>query len=192
MTTLTKTLGFGSAIAATAIGMTLTATSANAASLGAVAFSGGAEVVSDSELKFFDVKVTSVPSAPSGIFAGLGNSSVIVKNLTFSRPSGNYSAVESFLKFTNGIAFDLDAGQIESIGTRTLTDALFTGTFRTASGGVFGEGSFGTSTSGKGKNKSTSFNGAIDAEAVPEPMTILGSAAALGFGALFKKRSQKA
>ncbi len=186
MTTLTKTLGFGSAIAATAIGMTLTATSANAASLGDVAFSGGAKFVSDSELNFFDVKVTSVPSAPSGIFEGLADSSVIVKNLTFSRPSGNYSAVESFLTFTNGVAFDLDAGKIDFFGTRTLTDDPLTGTFRTASGDFFGTGSFGTSTAGS----STSFAGS--AEAVPEPMTILGSAAALGFGALFKKRSQKA
>ena len=92
--------------------------------------------------------------------------------------------------FSNGVSFTIDNSSVEAglfaFGPSFLFKlASFSGIFTDGSGSVFGTGTF-TSQGGVGTNSYS-----ISATPVPEPLTIIGSGIALGFGA-FLKRKQKA
>lgn len=195
MSTLTKkVIGLGTAtLAAATIGVGLAAAPAQAFSFtDTVAMSGNANFIgSTNEVEFSDVFVESDDVDATGIFDGLEGKEVTVKNILFTPIANtffaNYSAVDDFLTFDNGIVFDLDAGVADGFVPNSIaTEFNFTGKFFTAGGSHVGDGNFAVLSSGD----STSFNLTASTE-VPEPLTILGSGLALGFGAMFKRQRSK-
>jgi hypothetical protein len=95
--------------------------------------------------------------------------------------------------FSNGVTFDINGPFEAALFKYTFGPSLtsyfqlagFSGTFKDASGEIFATGSF-TSQGNLGTNSYS-----ISATPVPEPLTIIGSGIALGFGG-FLKRKQKA
>jgi hypothetical protein len=92
--------------------------------------------------------------------------------------------------FTNGVSFTIDGSSVEAglfaFGPSFLFKlASFSGLFTDGTGGILATGTF-TSQGGVGANSYS-----ISATPVPEPLTIIGSGIALGFGG-FLKRKQKA
>jgi hypothetical protein len=95
--------------------------------------------------------------------------------------------------FSNGITFEINSPFEAALFKYTFGPSFstyfqlagFSGTFKGASGEIFATGSF-TSQGGLGTNSYS-----ISATPVPEPLTIIGSGIALGFGG-FLKRKQKA
>jgi hypothetical protein len=95
--------------------------------------------------------------------------------------------------FSNGVTFEINSPFEAALFKYTFGPSFstyfqlagFSGTFKDASGEIFATGSF-TSQGGLGTNSYS-----ISATPVPEPLTIIGSGIALGFGG-FLKRKQKA
>jgi len=100
------------------------------------------------------------------------------------------SLSSNVIGFSNGVSFTIDSSSVEA-GLFAFSPSLlfklgkFSGIFTDGSGSVFGTGTF-TSQGGVGTNSYS-----ISAQPVPEPLTIIGSGIALGFGG-FLKRKQKA
>jgi len=179
------------AATATVASIAFTPDSAQAIGIGSVAISGTNVWGNSNTLATFNsVTVGTADVSATGVFNGLEGSSVTVKSIAFSPIVGNqatYNGIAEFLIFNNGIKFDLAAGTAEffnsSLGLAFETN--FTGKFRNDFGKTLGRGNFAILNSGQ----STTL--ALSAQAVPEPLTILGTGLALGLGGLFKSKQSK-
>jgi hypothetical protein len=133
-------------------------------------------------------------SSPAPIFETL---KLAIDSSTINGKSAyyNFGNTQTFINFgqqdlgggLKNLTFDLDAGQV----------------FRSSNGGnimefgkaLTGKFNYGSSTIATGSFSaskifnSTSFQMTLEARSVPEPLTILGTGVALGFGAMFKKRA---
>ena len=192
------------------VAFTAIAGSAEAATVhGSVSFSGlsggtttAINPLSDT-LSFLSVGVDS----GNGSFTGVGVSSI--SSLVLSRlfvtdgnnadkvtsASYSYAALPAFIKFTNGITFNLDAGSLDR--TRKAVTGLTTvfefgalsGTFVNASGSTLGLGSVVATLSSNPTLSSSSYS--LSIAAVPEPLTILGTLTAAGLGLGLKKKFEQ-
>ncbi|BAY06965.1 PEP-CTERM sorting domain-containing protein [Calothrix sp. NIES-2098] len=151
----------------------------------------------------------------TGDFFNLEDQPVTIKNLPLTLKAGEvagnkntytFNAVTSFIDFgsyslngqTKKLTFDLDAGKL----TRTIqTNGVEVGTVNNLPFGLSGKFLFGDETVATGSlSGNRSFLGSdssglttisLTTQAVPEPLTILGSATALGFGTTLKKKYGK-
>ena len=192
------------------VAFTAIAGSAEAATVhGSVSFSGlsggtttAINPLSDT-LSFLSIGVDS----GKGSFTGVGVSSI--SSLVLSRlfvtdgnnadrvtsASYSYAALPAFIKFTNGITFNLDAGSLDR--TRKAVTGLTTvfefgalsGTFVNASGSTLGLGSVVATLSSNPTLSSSSYS--LSIAAVPEPLTILGTLTAAGLGLGLKKKFEQ-
>jgi len=192
------------------VAFTAIAGSAEAATVhGSVSFSGlsggtttAINPLSDT-LSFLSIGVDS----GKGSFTGVGVSSI--SSLVLSRlfvtdgnnadkvtsASYSYAALPAFIKFTNGITFNLDAGSLDR--TRKAVTGLTTvfefgalsGTFVNASGSTLGLGSVVATLSSNPTLSSSSYS--LSISAVPEPLTILGTLTAAGLGLGLKKKFEQ-
>ena len=103
-------------------------------------------------------------------FGTSGDTRVALNSATFSRVDGN----DEFTLFTDGDAF-LTNASIPNSGIFDFTS--FVRPDRTASGFNFQVTDF----------NDNYFLRSVDVETVPEPLTVIGTALALGFGASFRK-----
>jgi hypothetical protein len=148
----------------------------------------------------------------TGDFAGLINRLVTIQDLPLTRDGSasnqntyRFGAVPNFINFgsftingeTRNLSFNLNAGELVrsakpntvSVDTSNnfpfgISGAFLFGSETVAIGELNGNRSFGTGSSG-----TTTIS--LTAQPVPEPLTILGSATALGIGAVLKKKSTK-
>jgi len=174
------------AVSATVASIAISSDSAQAIGIGTVAISGTTNW-SGNTASFTSVTVGSLPTSATGMFDGLESTVVAVKNIDFT-PVGlqaTYAAINDFLTFTNGLKFNLEAGTAEFYNAGVAFEGDFTGLFYDTNGSIVGQGNFGITNSGS----STTFS--LSAQAVPEPLTILGTGLALGLGGLFKSKQSK-
>lgn len=175
------------AVTATVVSFAFTPDSAQAIGIGTVAISGTTNW-SGNTASFTSVTVGSLPTSATGMFDGLESTVVAVKNINFTpilSPQATYAAISDFLTFTNGLKFNLNAGTAEFYNAGLAFEGDFTGLFYDTNGSIVGKGNFGITNSGS----STTFS--LSAQAVPEPLTILGTGLALGLGGLFKSKQSK-
>lgn len=171
------------ATTATIASIVMVSNPAQAISFGTVAISGNANFEDPFNISFTNVIVEDEDQDATGIFDGLETTSVDVANLVFTEFSNAYNAVPTFLSFDNGITFNLNAGVADLfLPSQNAVDLSFAGTFFNNNLQTIGKGNFAILSSGN----STSFN--LTAESVPEPITMLGTGLALGFGSLFKRK----
>ncbi|MGB3512342.1 MAG: PEP-CTERM sorting domain-containing protein [Microcoleaceae cyanobacterium] len=164
----------------------------------------------ETSLNFEPTHQVQNPGPHMGDFFGLNADNISFETLNMNRvgspltvPGNTLSFYEftpsanPFINFGNQslggqssqlLTFNLDDGLAqrnffgeESINTINLTEV--TGTFFYG-GQSIGKGSFGASRSGATEGYSLS----LRTEPVPEPLTILGTGLALGFGVMFKKK----
>jgi hypothetical protein len=177
------------AATATVASVMMASAPAQAINIGQVAVSGNALFVNPLQVALSNVTVELDVTDATGIFGGLQGTAVTTVSPAgdlFFDGAGNYNAVPNFFTFANGITFDLDAGDTDFFGMGNAVELALTGTFKSGTSSYLGTGNFAILTSGAG---ASSFNGTF--EAVPEPLTILGTGLALGFGGLFKSKSSK-
>ncbi len=148
----------------------------------------------------------------TGDFSSLLNRLVTIQNLPLNRIGSasnqntySFNAITSFIDFgsltlngeTNNLTFDLDAGTLNRSAKANTVTVDTSNNFPFGISGVF---KFGDDTVGIGElNGNRSFgNGSsgtttisLTAQPVPEPLTILGSATALGLGTVLKRKSSK-
>lgn len=140
---------------------------------------------------------TSYEVGGSGDFSNLSES-IEIKTLDLTKDGSSYSynQTTSWINFGeqdlgNGLqqlTFDLDAGSLTRVylGKNSLMAATMegiTGQFMYG-GETIGSGFFSASQSGT----SSTYQITLKTEEVPEPLSILGTVTALGFGAMLKKK----
>ena len=140
----------------------------------------------------------------TGDFAGGNFNSVSLETLSLTRegesgPIYNFDSTSGFINFgsqnldgtgSKELTFNLDAGQLmrfsDGQDVSEFTFQGLTGTFRYG-GATIASGFLGATKTGDAQGFDISLT--AQSEAVPEPLTILGTGVALGFGAMFKNKS---
>lgn len=216
----TKLLGAALVASMTAGGLAVSADSASAVALGGFDISGRALVTGtigadgdagtaddDVDFSFDSVEV----ETSRGIFAGLNGSSATVQTLTLApnppNPNGSTLPINDFVTIAGGPTFDLTTitppvftSVVTPNGAQTtFVQYAFDGIATTTDNQTLvAEGIF-TSQFAGGVDELPGIlaNGGLDTsfsasfEAVPEPFTMMGAGAAIGFGAFFRKRTAK-
>jgi hypothetical protein len=197
--------------AATATGATLGAAPAQAMGLnGSISFTGtpvfGNPGEVNPESTSFSVNNAQVTwsigdfangnfTSPAPVFSTL-DLTRIDSTINGNKADYSYGATTPFIDFgeqdlgggSKRLTFNLNAGQL----TRGTSGTVMSYAFDTNLSGTFKYGGSSIATgffSGSRVFNSTSFQMTLEAKPVPEPLTILGSSVALGFGVMFKKRS---
>lgn len=193
-----KSVALGAAFLGTAATMTLTAASAQAATIeGSIVGFGVSEATGDLTINFGQGFTQS-----NGAFSDL-NGFTTINDLVLSPVSGDtysYQFTDPFMTFTNLSTFDLNAGLANVVFT-TMADGStevevdlspITGPLN-APDGSFRVGLTGSlSLSDSGLDDPASFGSyQYDLKAVPEPLTMLGAGAAIAFGGAFKRKLGK-
>ena len=202
---------------ATVATFTLASAPAQAALFGSVTVNGRADLsytgagglgVSDVFVDFLSVDGVGTSGNFSSILPDLSTGSLTIQDLTLA-PSvpavGNNAyvgtAVTSFLDFgsrtlggsTNTLTFDLDAAPytVSDFTSGSGPNVVVSG----PGASITGRWVFGSQTVATGAISATDFGQTgsytVSVEAVPEPLTILGTGIALGFGGLFKVKKSK-
>lgn len=199
-----SSLGLGtSLIAATVTVATVVAVApAQAASLsGSVGLSGDLDIVNKTANGFTWKFSENVVNDKFGDFAGLSfpadGSLPQINDLAFTCYSGfcNTNSVSPFINFgtqtingtTADLTFNLDAGQYLNYGLpgeteTTVSFPYLTGAFN-FNGSTLAVGQLAGGYSGQSSTYQMTL------KTVPEPLTIMGSALALGFGGLFQRKN---
>ncbi|BAY22539.1 hypothetical protein NIES2100_23020 [Calothrix sp. NIES-2100] len=146
----------------------------------------------------FDPTDSKVTNSSTGTFASYIGQNVIISDIALALKSftststgseANYSGTASnaFLKFSDGLVFNVnnpfDVTKKSINKTAIGVIEQFTGTF-VKNGSVKGDGVITLNQF----RKNGSFSMTLDAQEVPEPLTILGSITALGMGAALRKK----
>jgi hypothetical protein len=215
----TKLLGAALVASMAAGGLAVSADSAGAVGLGGFDLSGRVLVTGnlgdgiagneddDVTFSFDSVEV----ETSRGIFAGLNGTAATIQDLSLPpapiKPTGSVLPLEDFVTLDSGDSFTLTTitrPQFTTVPTQsgaatTFVQYAFDGIARTADGqNLVAEGIF-TSQFAGGLDELPGIlaNGGLETsmsasfEAVPEPFTMMGAGAAIGFGAFFRKRTAK-
>jgi hypothetical protein len=131
--------------------------------------------------------VTGVPSSVSGSVVNFGTGTTTlgtINHFTYTA-TGNTNSIQRNRGINSGESLDIILN-IANAGFSKPFNAVGTDLFKKGLSVQLTASGFG---SGGERNTQVVFNSKV--KAVPEPITLLGSAAALGFGALMKRRSSK-
>lgn len=165
---------------------------AEAASVGGVSGIGFASYDETNQVLSFDGFTFAQGEGAANFLTGLTQLSSLAFT-EISAPTFSYTTRNPFITFLNsGVTFELDIP-----GTATIEDSnndgIFSidlenvsGTFRNAGGAWLGTGVLNASTDDSG-----SFSYDLNVERIPEPMTLLGTAAAVAMGAVLKQRRDR-
>jgi hypothetical protein len=215
----TKLLGAALVASMAAGGIAVSADSAGAVGLGSFDLSGRVLVTGDLgdgipgnadddvDFNFDSVEV----EASRGIFAGLNGTGATIETLSLPpapiNPNGSVLPLEDFVTLDSGDSFTLTTitpPQFTSVVTpngnnTTFVQYAFDGIAQTSDGqNLIADGIFTAQYTGGVEDLAgilsnggleTSFSASF--EAVPEPFTMMGAGAAIGFGAFFRKRTAK-
>jgi hypothetical protein len=215
----TKLLGAALVASMAAGGLAVSADSAGAVGVGGFDLSGRVLVTGDLgdgipgnadddvDFSFDSVEV----ETSRGIFAGLNGTGATVDTLSLPpspiNPNGSVLPLEDFVTLDSGDSFTLTTitpPQFTSVVTpngnnTTFVQYAFDGIAQTSDGqNLIADGIFTAQYTGGVEDLAgilsnggleTSFSASF--EAVPEPFTMMGAGAAIGFGAFFRKRTAK-
>ncbi len=202
-----SSLGLGtSLIAATVTAAVVAVAPAQAASLsGSVGLSGDLDIVNKTDNGFTWKFSDNVVNDKFGSFAGLsfssGSSLPQINDLAFTCYSGfcTTNSVSPFINFgqqtlttkdgetTANLTFNLNAGQYLNFGVSGTTETTVSFPYLTGAFNFNGSTLAVGQLAGGYSGQSSTYQ--MTLKAVPEPLTIMGSGLALGFGGLFQRKN---
>ncbi|WP_179198027.1 PEP-CTERM sorting domain-containing protein [Nostoc sp. T09] len=209
-----KSIGLGIALTCgtLTLGSTVGVSQAQAATVGSANFAGllsfknQSQVNPDTETLYFSnpgnvLKAKGIFAGSTTVTIGTGNPySLLLNKISNSSPtSALYTAnlasiTDPFLTFSNGIKFQVTGisnflrttnSDTTSISNLSIAGKFYNGVNAIADGAITAQQKDGD------LDNVGSYSYSIVAKDVPEPLTILGSATALGFGTVLKKKYAK-